>query len=54
MKVRVVKFRYMRSDQRPFKRAWYKEHKAYHYEMRQEAIEFVQQWIRQNDNSQLQ
>lgn len=53
MKVRVVKFRLMRSEQRPFKRTWAKEHKAYHYDMRQEAIEFIEQWKHKHDNSQL-
>jgi hypothetical protein len=54
MKIRVIKFRYQRVGIKIKQRVWVKEHKAYHYDIKPEVIEFLQSWIEQNDNSQLQ
>jgi hypothetical protein len=54
MKIRVVKFRRQYVHVRSTERYWKQEHKAYHYEIPPEVVEFIQQWIEQHDNSQLQ
>jgi len=53
MKIRVIKFRYQRSGVKPFKRLWVKEHKAYHYEVAEEVVKFIETW-NNRDHSQLQ
>lgn len=54
MKICVIKFRRQRVDYKTQERIWKQEHKAYHYDIKPEVIEFLQSWIEQHDNSQLQ
>ena len=54
MKIRVIKFRRQFVNYKTNQRFWKKEHKAYHYDIKPEVVEFLQNWIEQHDNSQLQ
>jgi hypothetical protein len=54
MKIKVIKFRYQRTHVKAKQRVWVKEHKAYHYEIAESVVKFIETWTTNRDNSEFQ
>ena len=54
MKIRVIKFRYMRRHSKGPDKAWFQTNRSATYELSDLAKEFLANWPKQNENSKLQ